>query len=54
MAEFFHMGGYGSFVWSAYGITAVVMIWAIVGPIIQRKQIIKKINRKIKRQEANI
>lgn len=26
MAEFFHMGGYGVFVWSAYGIAAAVLI----------------------------
>ena len=35
--EFLHMGGYAGYVWSSYGITAVVMIWQIVGPIIQRK-----------------
>lgn len=26
MAEFFHMGGYGVFVWSSYAVVAVVLI----------------------------
>ncbi|MFV1984529.1 MAG: heme exporter protein CcmD [Thiohalomonadales bacterium] len=54
LSEFFYMGGHAGYVWSAYGITAVVMTWVIVGPILQRKKIIKTLARKIKRQEANI
>jgi heme exporter protein D len=30
MAEFLAMGGYGSFVWPAYGVTAVVVVGLIV------------------------
>jgi heme exporter protein D len=26
MAEFFNMGGYGFYVWTAYGITALVIV----------------------------
>lgn len=26
MAEFIHMGGYGSYVWSAFGLTFVVLL----------------------------
>lgn len=33
MAEFFHMDGYGAFIWPAYGITALVtlglVVWAV-------------------------
>lgn len=28
MSEFFHMGGYAAFVWSAYGISALALIVA--------------------------
>lgn len=31
MSEFFHMGGYAPYVWSAYGVTLVVVaynVWA--------------------------
>lgn len=33
MAEYFHMDGYGAFIWPAYGITALVtfglVVWAL-------------------------
>ncbi len=32
MAEFLHMGGYGAYVWSAYGIAALVLIVNAVLP----------------------
>jgi len=54
LEAFFHMGGYAGYVWSSYGITAAIMVWQVVGPIIQRKQIVKKLARKMKRQKANI
>jgi len=54
LSEFLYMGGYGGYVWSSYAITAAVLLWQIFGPIVQRKQIIKKLARKLKRQKANI
>lgn len=27
LSDFFHMGGYGSYVWPAYGVVALVLIW---------------------------
>lgn len=27
MAEFLNMGGYASFVWTAYGLSAAALIW---------------------------
>ena len=27
MQEFLSMGGYGAYVWSAFGLTAVVLVW---------------------------
>ncbi len=27
MQEFLYMGGYGGYVWSAFGLTAIVLIW---------------------------
>ncbi len=29
MTEFFHMGGYAAFVWSAYGLLVVVVVWNV-------------------------
>ena len=33
MNEFFYMGGYGAYVWPAYGVTALVLaglVWAVL------------------------
>ena len=30
MMEFFHMGGYGVYVWSAYGLSALVLVLNVV------------------------
>lgn len=27
MAEFFEMGGYATFVWTAYGLSAAALVW---------------------------
>jgi len=27
LQSFFHMGGYAQYVWSAYGLTALVLLW---------------------------
>jgi heme exporter protein D len=31
LAEFFAMGGYGFYVWGAYGLTAVLLVVEIIG-----------------------
>lgn len=30
MSEFLHMGGYGPYIWSAYGITVMVLVGLVV------------------------
>lgn len=49
-SEFFHMGGYAFFVWTSYGITFVVLLANIISPIMQRKKVIARIKRAIKRE----
>ena len=51
-SEFFHMGGYATFVWTSYGLTLVMVVANIVTPLIERKRVISRIKRAIKR-EAN-
>ena len=50
LREFINMGGYGTFVWSAYGIWLVVMIANYVQPVMKEKKII---NDLIKRHRHN-
>lgn len=45
VAEFFAMGHYGYYVWSAYGIMAIVLVGNIAEPIWRRKSLIKKLKQ---------
>ncbi len=44
MAEFFHMGGYASFVWPAWGITAAAIIAVSLRSIIRARAIKYRLN----------
>ena len=37
MFEFFKMGGYGAYVWSAYGAAAVVLVGMVVATLSRRR-----------------
>ena len=50
LAEFFHMGGYGYYVWSSYGITLVILMANVVTPMRQRKKLLVDIARIAKRR----
>jgi len=52
-SEFFYMGGYAVFVWASYGLALLIVIINIVQPKIQRKQIIARIKRAIKREQMS-
>jgi len=53
-SEFFHMGGYAFFVWGSYSVALAVVLVNIVMPIIQRKKVIKRIKRTIKRESIEL
>lgn len=49
-SEFFHMGGYAFFVWTSYTLTLIIVLANIISPILQRKKIIARIKRAVKRE----
>lgn len=49
--DFLHMGGYGQYVWSAYGITAIAMLISVVVPLRQHKILRRQLKRQLKRQD---
>ncbi|WP_347985902.1 heme exporter protein CcmD [Methylomonas sp. AM2-LC] len=49
LQTFFAMGGYAFYVWSAYGITFLVLLINIVLPIVQRKQLLRQLSLRQKR-----
>ena len=53
-SEFFNMGGYAFFVWTSYGLTFLVIVANIVLPIMQRKKVISRIKRAIKRESIEL
>ena len=52
-SEFLHMGGYATFVWSSYGLALLLVVVNVVSPLLERKRIIARIKRAIKRDVAN-
>ncbi len=53
-SDFFHMGGYAVFVWSSYALALVMVIVNVVTPIIQRKKVIARVKRAIKREQNQL
>ena len=53
-SEFFDMGGYAFFVWTSYGLTLLVIVANIVSPMMQRKKVISRIKRAIKRESIEL
>ncbi len=49
MSEFFHMGGYALYVWSSYGLTAVIMIALYWSAKRDQQQIKQQIARRVAR-----
>jgi len=50
LSEFLHMGGYGQYVWSAYGITFVAMLLALLIPVRQHRGLRKRLKKQLARQ----
>lgn len=47
MSEFFYMGGYGFYVWSAYAVWLAVMIVNVVQPAIKARGTLKRLARSV-------
>lgn len=52
MSEFFHMGGYAAYVWSAYGIALLVLVLNLVLPVFANRKLRKRLQR-IHQQEQD-
>ncbi|NOH18008.1 heme exporter protein CcmD [Vibrio cyclitrophicus] len=50
LSDFFAMGGYASYVWSAFGITFLAMIVLLVVSVRSGKQLLSEVQAKIDRQ----
>ena len=51
MTEFFHMGGYASYVWSSYGIAFISLLITMLLPLRTNTAIIKRLKGRYKREQ---
>ena len=47
--EFLDMGGYAFYVWTSYGITLVILVANVVGPLRLRRKLLTNIARAARR-----
>ena len=45
MIEFLNMGGYGLYVWPAYFIVAIVLVWNLVIPLRRHRRLLTKFSQ---------
>ena len=50
--EAFHMGGYGAYVWSSFGLTLVVVVISAVQSRVRHHRALREITQRIKAMEA--
>ncbi len=53
LSEFFHMGGYGFYVWSAYGVTFIVLVANVVVPLMRTRELRARLARQARMQEQS-
>ncbi|NRB68125.1 MAG: heme exporter protein CcmD [Vibrio sp.] len=51
LSDFFAMGGYAGYVWSAFGITFFSMFVLLIGSIRRGKNLLNEVQSKVDRQE---
>ena len=51
LREFLDMGGYGAFVWSAYGIWAAVMVWIAISARARNRDVRRRLTTQLRAQD---
>lgn len=51
VTEFLHMGGYGAYVWSSFGLSAVILLVAYVLPVLHERNILNGIRKRASKEE---
>ena len=53
MAEFFHMGGYAFYVWTSFGLAAVLLIALVVWASLNHRRELARIARRLRREKRS-
>ncbi|MGR4069850.1 heme exporter protein CcmD [Halomonas sp. LR3S48] len=48
--EFLAMGGHARYVWSAWGLTAVLLLGAVLHARFERRQVLRQLQRRVRRE----
>ncbi len=54
MAEFFGMGGYGVYVWSAYAVFFIVLLADALLPLLQRRATLRELGSRLRRERTRL
>ena len=49
--EFLHMGGYAAYVWSAFGLSFLVLLMNFILPLKTEKKILRQLKKKLERSK---
>lgn len=52
-AEFLAMGKHGFYVWLAYGLAALVVLWNVLQPMLQRRRLLKQQAQQLRREKKH-
>jgi heme exporter protein D len=52
LREFFYMGGYAFYVWSAYGVALVVLVANVVVPMVRARELRARLARQARLEQA--
>ena len=50
LQDFLQMSGHGPYVWSAYVVSIVVILWLVASPLRRRRQILADVQRQQRRE----
>lgn len=53
LTDFLSMGGYAKYVWSSYGICAVVLILNIILPLISERKTMRDLQKRLHNKNAS-
>ncbi len=53
LAEFIAMGKHGFYVWLSYGLTAVIIAFVVMQPILHRRRLLKEQAQHLRREKRN-
>ncbi|MGA8278985.1 MAG: heme exporter protein CcmD [Rhodanobacteraceae bacterium] len=50
MADFLAMGGYAGYIWSAYAVFFVVLLFDALAPLVRRRRVLAELRGRLTRQ----